>query len=144
MYRSTTASEVVAKGNQSCAQEIADKVAEWSTQTRIKLNSDKCKEFRKSFVKDESQFAPIVVDGNELGRVTSAKLRGLTISNNLTWNEHVSDVIKKASKRHSVFFSAVKKIKSSSARHCLYTLCSYVRNTRLFLCPAKVFKSQTS
>ena len=95
----TTASEVVAKGNRSHAQEIADKVAEWSTQNRVKLNSDKCKELRISFAKDEPQFASIVVDGKELERVTSAKLLGLTISSNLTWNEHVSDVIKKASKR---------------------------------------------
>jgi len=58
-------------------------VAEWSTQNRVKLNSDKCKELRISFVKDELQFAPIVVDGNELERVTSAKLPGLTISSNL-------------------------------------------------------------
>ena len=29
----------------------------------------------------------------------SAKLLGLTISNNLTWNEYISDVIKKVSKR---------------------------------------------
>ena len=96
----TTASEVIAKGNRSCAQEIADKVAERSiTQNRVKLNSEKCMELRISFEEDESQFAPIVVDGNELERVTSAKLLGLTISSNLTWNEHVSDVIKKASKR---------------------------------------------
>ena len=39
------------------------------------LNSDKCKEHRISFVKDEPQFAPI---GNEPERVTSAKLLGLT------------------------------------------------------------------
>ena len=48
----TTASEVVAKGNRSHAQEIADEVAEWSTQNRVKLNSDKCKELRISFAKD--------------------------------------------------------------------------------------------
>ena len=41
-------------------------VAEWSAQNRVKLNSDKCKELRMSFAKDEPQFAPIVVDGNEL------------------------------------------------------------------------------
>ena len=29
-------------------------------QNRIKLNSDKCKELRISFVKDEPQIAPIV------------------------------------------------------------------------------------
>ena len=31
--------------------------------------------------------------------MSSAKLLGLTISSKLTWNEHISDVIKKASKR---------------------------------------------
>ena len=49
----TTASEVVAKGNRSCAQDIANKVAEWSMQNRVKLNSEKCKELRISFVKNE-------------------------------------------------------------------------------------------
>ena len=49
----TTASEVVAKGNRSCAQDIADKVVEWSMQNRVKLNSEKCKELRISFVKNE-------------------------------------------------------------------------------------------
>ena len=48
----TTASEVFAKGNRSCAQDIADKVAEWSRQNRVKLNSEKCKELRISFVKN--------------------------------------------------------------------------------------------
>ena len=54
-------------------------------------------------LKDEPQFAPIVVDGNELQRVSSAKLLGLTVSSNLTWNKNISDVIKKASKR--LYFS---------------------------------------
>ena len=45
------------------------------------------------------------------------------------WNDHISDVIMKSVKA-SVFLSAVKKIKSSSAGyvpllHCLYSLCSY-------------------
>ena len=57
----TTASEVIAKGNRSCAQEMVDKFAEWST-SRVKLNSDKCKELRISFVNDKPQFAPIVAE----------------------------------------------------------------------------------
>ena len=95
----TTASEVVAKGNRSCPRNIANKVVEWSMQNWVKVNSEKCKELRISFVKNEPQFAPIVVDGKELERVTSAKLLGLTISSNLIWNEHISDEIKKVSKR---------------------------------------------
>ena len=42
----------------------------------------------------------IVVDGNELKKVTGVKLLGLTISRNLTWNDQISDIIKNA----SVFF----------------------------------------
>ena len=95
----TTASEVIARGNRRHAQEMADKVVEWSAQNRVKCNSDKCKELRISFAKDEPQFASILVDGKKIDRVTSAKLLGLTISSNLTWNDHNSDVIKKASKR---------------------------------------------
>jgi len=57
------------------------KVAEWSTQNRVILNNDKCKELRISFVKDEPQFAPVEAEGNELEKVTGAKLLGLTIVN---------------------------------------------------------------
>ena len=42
----TTTSEVVTKGNQSNVQSIADCVAQWSYNNRVKLNSDKCKELR--------------------------------------------------------------------------------------------------
>ena len=56
---------MIALKNTIHSQEIADMVEEWSTQNRMKLNSDKCKELRISFVMDEPQFALIVVDGNE-------------------------------------------------------------------------------
>ena len=49
----TTASEVIAKGNESCAQHIADSVAQWSSQNRVLLNSDKCMELRISFSKSD-------------------------------------------------------------------------------------------
>ena len=53
-------------------------------QNTVKVNSDRRKEIRISFVKDEPQFTVVV--GNELQRVTGAKLLGLTISSDLTWN----------------------------------------------------------
>ena len=54
------------KLNSDKCKELRISFAEWSAQNRVKLNSDKCKELRISFAKDEPQFAPIVVDGNEL------------------------------------------------------------------------------
>ena len=55
----TNVSEVVIKGRASNAQQIADNVAKWSSDNRVKLNSDKCKELRISFAKRESHFAPV-------------------------------------------------------------------------------------
>ena len=102
-------------------------------QNRVKLNSEKCKELRISFVKNEPQFAPIVVDGKDLERVTSAKLLGLTISSNLTWNEHISDVIKKASKR---LYFLVQLKRSRVPRHDMsifYTAC--IRSVLTYAAP---------
>lgn len=53
-------------------------------------------ELRRSFAKGGPQFAPIVVNNQELERVNSAKLLGVTISYNLTWNDRVSEITKKA------------------------------------------------
>ena len=129
----TPASEVVAKGDRSCAQEMTDKFAEWSTQNRVKLNCDKYKELRISFVKDKPQFAPIVVNGYELESVTSAKLLGLIISSNLTWNEHleISDVIKKASNRLYFLVPLKRSRVPWQDMSTLYTACIRSRRWKL-------------
>ena len=95
----TTTSEIVVKGASSNSQLIADTVAQWSFENRVKLNNEKCKELRISFAKNKAQLVPIVVNNQELECVESAKLLGVTISNNLTWNMHIDQIIKKASKR---------------------------------------------
>ena len=94
----TTTSEIVAKGAGSNSQIIANTVAQWSSVNRVKLNTDKCKELKISFAKNKAQLTSIVVDNKELECVDSAKLLDVMIANNLTWNEHIDQVIKKASK----------------------------------------------
>ena len=94
----TTASEIVPKGCGSHAQGIVDEVNAWSNRNRVQLHPDKCKELRISFAKQPPSFDPLIVDGNELEVVTSAKLLGITINNNLSWNEHIHSVIKKVNK----------------------------------------------
>ena len=106
----TTASEVVGKGAVSSAQIIADKVAEWSLTKRVQLNNEKCKELRISFVRNKATFQPIRVHGKELELVDSAKLQGITITSDLSWNSLVNDVIKKAAKS-LYFFVQLKRAK---------------------------------
>jgi hypothetical protein len=91
----TTTSEIVRKENKSNAQIIVDRVTHWSTVNRVKLNSEKCKELRISFEKDQPDFHAIVIDGECLEVVKSAKLLGVKLTTNLLWNDHINDTIKR-------------------------------------------------
>ena len=95
----TTVSEVVVKGGESHVQAITNRVIKWSHENRVQLNADKCKELRISFAKEQRVFDPIIIEGKEIELVTSTKLLGLTIANDLSWNDHVTEITKKASKR---------------------------------------------
>ena len=87
---------VIQKGNASSAQGITDELIEWSRKNRVVLNPDKCKELRISFARNPEAFDPVSID-DEVEVVNSAKLLGITISDNLTWNAHVNEVVRKES-----------------------------------------------
>ena len=95
----TTASEVIQKGNNSNAQGITDELIEWSRKNRVVLNPDKCKELRISFSRNPEAFDSVSIDDKEIEVVNSAKLLGITISDNLTWNAHINELVKKTNKK---------------------------------------------
>ena len=73
----------------------------WQSQhERFKLNEAKCKELRISFAKNSrDNLDPIAVNNKNLEVIPTAKLLGLTISSNLKWNAHVSEIVSKAASR---------------------------------------------
>ena len=95
----TTLAEVVPRGASSQVSHAVAVVEDWSRENKLQLNADKCKELVIDFKTNKHIFDPIIVDGKELCIVTHAKILGITLSCNLQWNEHVSDIIKKANKR---------------------------------------------
>ena len=120
----TTASEVIRKGQVSNAQTVAHEVAEWSNRNRVKLNIDKCKELRISFAAISCEFPPVAIGGERIKVVSNAKLLGLTISSDLTWNAHITEVIKKAAKR-LYFLIQLKRARVSQNDLCLfYVICA--------------------
>ena len=44
-------------------------------------------------------YDPVLINGKDLSVVENAKILGVTISNDLKWNDHVEEAIKKANKR---------------------------------------------
>ena len=95
----TTVSEVIQKGNTSNAQGITGKLIKWFRKNRVVLNPDKCKELRILFSRNPEAFDSVSIDDKEIEVVNSAKLLGITISDNLTWNAHINELVKKTNKK---------------------------------------------
>ena len=71
-------------------------VDELSTQTsadKFQMNETKCKELRITFSHSKKNFDPIKVNGQNLECVKHAKIFCLQISSDLTWNNHISEIV---------------------------------------------------
>ena len=67
----------------------------------MKLNPKKCKEMLINFMQNDNFTTRSIVIGinNTVERVTTYKLPGIIISNDLKWSWHIDYISKKASKR---------------------------------------------
>ena len=95
----STISEVIPRTENSNLQDIVDQVANWSNNNKFQLNSGKCKKLRINFTKDPCRDEPVKVNDKHFEVVTSAKILGMTITDDLKWNVHVANILLKASKR---------------------------------------------
>ena len=135
----TTVSEVVVKGEESHVQAIANRVIEWSRRNRVQLNADECKELRISFAKEQRVFDTIIIEGKEVELVTSTKLLGLTIVNDLTWKDHVTETTKKASKR-LYFLTQLKRAGVPKQDLALFYVSLFLREICYWLCSTCLFQ----
>ena len=94
-----TISEVIPKHSQSKMQHELDYISNWCEGNYMKLNPKKCKELRVNFQRALPDLAQLTIDGTPLETISSYKLLGLQIQNDLKWNEHVDIITKKAAKR---------------------------------------------
>ena len=83
----------------SSVQEYVDSGVDWTIDNRFQLNINKGKEIRISFSKNNADLPPLFINGQELEVVQNARLRGVTITNNISWNLHNNETIKKAPKQ---------------------------------------------
>jgi hypothetical protein len=95
----STVSKIIIRGHDSNAQIAVDKVVNWSKESLLQLNGEKCKDLTISFGRNRQPYPPVTIDGIPMEKVSKVKLLGVTINNKLSWNNHIEEVIKKAARR---------------------------------------------
>lgn len=95
----TTISELVPPSNQSSLQQAVDHIYNWSQENLLQINPTKSKEILTHFKRTPVEHAPVEIDGLSFERVTFVKVLGVTIRNDLKWNDHVDIILTKAAKR---------------------------------------------
>ena len=93
----TTLTEI--SSNESKMQESITKIEEWTTANKMKLNAKKTKEMVIQFRRVDHPTPLTTSEGVQIEQVASSKLLGVTIQDNLKWEDHISDVTRKASRR---------------------------------------------
>ena len=68
---------------------------------------------------DSHDFPPVVIGGECIKVVTDAKLFGVTILTDPSWNAHITEVIKKAAKRLCCLIQ-LKKVRASQRDLCFF------------------------
>ena len=96
----TTTCEVVPRCSQSYLQILVNEINELATCRGMRLNPKKCKEMEINFLKHQCvNLQPLVVGDALAKQVDKYKLLGVYSSSDLSWNEHVDFIVKKAAKR---------------------------------------------
>jgi len=84
------------------SQDSADLVEQWSCNNDMRINTTNTKEMVMCFRRDRTlvdSLPYIYMNGNYIERVSQAKVFGVTILSDLSWNAHVDEIISKARKK---------------------------------------------
>ena len=94
-----TISEVVPSGQSSSLQRDLDCISQWASCNNMNLNPKKCKELVICPLRSQPDLSVLLVDGTPLERVSSYKVLGVTICDDLKWRKNVQAMVTKASRR---------------------------------------------
>ena len=132
----STVSETVLKGAQSNIQLAADEVNLWSKSNLFQLNCEKTKELVITYgcSKPEDLFPPISIEEEPIGVVTKTDLLGVTINSKLSWDDHITKLVKKTT-RNIYFLVQLKCARVPPTELVLY-YCACIRSSLDYACPA--------
>ncbi|XP_062859991.1 polycystin-1 [Trichomycterus rosablanca] len=96
----TTVVGRIKDNDESAYREEIQHLVAWCSSNNLHLNTDKTKELIVDFRKTKScTHLPVLINGDEVERVSSFKFLGIHISEDLSWTHNTSCLVKKAQQR---------------------------------------------
>ncbi|KAI4895689.1 hypothetical protein NFI96_005785 [Prochilodus magdalenae] len=90
---------LISNNNEEAYREEVSFLTHWCRENNLSLNVNKTKELIVDFRKQERVHTPITINGATVERVSSFKFLGVHITEELTWTEHTTRVVKKGQQR---------------------------------------------
>ena len=106
-------------------KEALSPIHNWATINWMNLNIKKCKEIRICFSRQQPPLPSLSNDNHHLDIVTSYKVLGLTLQNDLKWGSHIDDMVRKASKRLHIIRVIGRAVASNPKNSYSYIYISY-------------------
>ena len=114
-------------------QEEFDKCMRWSRCNYLPLNFSKC-QVLDFCTKKCLSLTPVFFSGSPLPQVETAKILGVFLSSDLSWNAHISYIVSKAS--HRVFIIRNLKRSACSSELIFRAYVAFVRSILLYTFPS--------
>ena len=115
-------------------QNAIDSISHWTKTNDMQINAQKTHELLISFQKHPPNPPPIQIDGQSIDRVCSAKLVGIHIQDDLKWDVHVQEMLKKA--RIKLHFLIQLKKSRVPPNHAISFYKSVIVPQLEYACPA--------
>ena len=121
--------------NDVTLQTAADHLVHWAQNNGMMINTNKTKELIICFNKtvNADDISPLCINGNNIERVTTFKLHGVFVSSGLSWDYHVTYLLRKVAKRIYCINYLFRAGVPTSDIVCVYT--SIIRSVLEYACP---------
>ncbi|CAB4011843.1 RNA-directed DNA polymerase from mobile element jockey, partial [Paramuricea clavata] len=122
----TTVLEIIPRCSPSFLPIIVDQISDYANERGMRLNPKKCKDMVITFLKYKLVENYIFIGGDVVERVSSFKLLGVWLTNNLSWDIHVDKILKKANSR--IYALRLLKKAGLSPLNIVHIYCAVIRS----------------
>ena len=88
-----TLSEAIHADGTSTLQYYLDTISSWSNENNMNHNQKKWKEMIICPLKMRPDLAPLTINGVPFEKLSSHKILGLIITNNIKWNDNIDEIV---------------------------------------------------